>query len=101
MIRLTSGKKLPNKFTNSFFELNFLFNCNKIFSKTIGRPINFLLACANYSFQFFFHAWGNTFWQSSIADIADYLLVVAEVTKNKSIKNSKNCVEIIDFSDMK
>ena len=50
---------------------------------------------------FFFHAWGNTFWQSSIADIADYLLVVAEVTKNKSIKNSKNCVEIIGFLDMK
>ena len=42
-LRLNSVKKLPNNFTNSFFEFNFLFNCVEKFSKTVRRPVKRLI----------------------------------------------------------
>ena len=59
MSRLTSGKKIFRKIhTQLFFELIFLFNCDKQFSKTVKRPIMFLIIML---FRCLSHAWGNKF----------------------------------------
>ena len=44
MFKLTSGQKNFRTFTQTiFFELNFLFNCVKPFSKTVRKPVTFLV----------------------------------------------------------
>ena len=69
-----------------FFDLNFLFDSFKKFSKTVRRPVTFCFHALLMRFQRLSHARGNKIRQSPIWDFAEFLLVAGRSYQEK--KNS-------------
>ena len=72
----------------------------KSFQKLLEDIIFFYFHALLMRFQCLPRSWGNMFWQFSIRDFAEYLLVASRSYQIQKSQKWQNLFGIIDFSDL-